>query len=121
MLRVFARDEGLDGGVALDDPRQQRTLIHVIKTRRQLEGSREVLDHFKVSRADQFDQQILVIEDVITQAVGLLLIELVPLHRREHRAEHLGPRISANESERSLASQRSSSLLALCWLISRAM
>ena len=31
-----------------------------------------------------------------------------------------GPRISANASERSLASQRSSSLVAVCWLITRA-
>ncbi len=73
----------------LDEPREQRTLVHVVEHRRKLQRAGEVLDDLDVGGGGQFAEQLLVVEDVFAQAVGAFFVELVALHRREHRAENL--------------------------------
>ncbi len=87
---LLARNHGLHGRVAFDDARQQRALVHVVETRRKLQGAGQVLDDLQVGRADQFDEEGLVVENIIAQFVGALLVELVAFHGREHGAEDLG-------------------------------
>ena len=91
LLRLVARNQHLDRRVALHDAGQQRALVHVIERRRELQGAREVFDDFEVGRADEFHQQLLVVEDKVAQPVGAPFVELVALHRGQHRAEDFRP------------------------------
>ena len=58
---------------------------------RKLQRARQVLDDFQVGGADQFDEQFLVVQDEIAQAVGAFFVELVAFHGAEHGAENFRP------------------------------
>ncbi len=73
----------------LDQPREERALVHVVEHGRKLQRAREILDDFDVGGRGQFGQQFLVVEDEFAQAVGAFFVELIAFHRGEHRAEHL--------------------------------
>ena len=88
LLGLFAADERLHGGMRLDEPREQRTLVHVVKHRREFQRAGQILDHLDVGGGSQFDDQCLVFQDEIAQAVGAAFVELVALHRGEHGAEN---------------------------------
>jgi hypothetical protein len=90
LARVFAGNEGLGGGKMLHDPGQQGPLVHVVETGRELQGPGEVFDDLDVRGLDEFDQEFLVVHDVVVEAAVLLLVELVPFDGAEHRPEHLG-------------------------------
>ena len=88
----------------LDQPRQQRTLVHVVEHGRKLQRAREVLDDLDVGGRGQFGEQFVVVEDEFAQAVGAFLVELVAFHRREHgaenfRAENVGEGVAAVAAE----------------------
>ena len=88
LLGLLAGDERLDGRMRLDEPREQRALVHVVEHGRKLQGARQILDDLDVGGRGQFAEQFLVVEDEFAQAVGAFLVELVALHRREHGAEN---------------------------------
>jgi len=69
---LLAGDEGLDCGVTFHDAREQGALVHVVKAGGKLQGAREVLDDFEIGGANQLDEQILVVEDEIAEAIGAL-------------------------------------------------
>ena len=50
-LVSLAADERLDGGIALDDARQERALVHVVEHGRELQGAGQILDDFQIRRA----------------------------------------------------------------------
>jgi len=91
LFGLFAADERLDGGMTFDEPCQERTLVHVIKHRRQLQCAREVLDDFDVGGRGQLGDQFMVIQNEFAQPVRAFFVELIPLHRGEHRAKNLRP------------------------------
>ena len=104
LLGLLAGDERLDGGMRLDKPREQRTLVHVVEHGRKLQGARQILDDLDVGGRGQFAEQFLVIQNEFAQAVRAFLVELVALHRREHgaenfRAEDVGKGVVAVASE----------------------
>ena len=75
----------------LDQPRQQRALVHVVKHGRELQRAGQVLDDLDVGGGGEFAEQFLVFQDEIAQAVGALLVELVAFHGGEHGAEDFRP------------------------------
>ena len=77
--------------MALHDAREQRTFVHVVEHRRELQGARQILDHFQFRRRRQFRQQVLVVQDIFAQTVRALFVELIALHRGQHRAKHFRP------------------------------
>jgi len=90
--------------MTFDEPREERTLVHVVEHRRQLQGPGEVLDHFDVGGRGQLGQQFMVIQNEFAQTVRAFFIELIPLHRGEHgaknfRSENVGEGIAAFASE----------------------
>ena len=90
LLRLLTGDEGLDGRVTFHDAREQGALVHVVKAGGKLQGAREVLDDFEIGGANQLDEQILVVEDEIAEAIGAFFIELITFHGAEHGAKDLG-------------------------------
>ena len=90
--------------MALDEPRQERTLVHVVEHRRKLQRAGEVLDDLDVGGRGQFGQQFMVVQNEFAQAVGAFFVELVALHRGEHgaknfRAENVGKGVAAVAAE----------------------
>ena len=104
LFGLFAANERLDGGMTFDEPREERTLVHVVEHRRQLQCAREVLDDFDVRGRGQFGQQFMVVQDKFAQTVRAFFIELIPLHCGEHgaknfRTENVGKGVAAFASE----------------------
>jgi hypothetical protein len=71
-----------------DEAREERTLVHVVEHGRELQRAGQILDDFDVGGRGQFAEQLLVFQNEIAQAVRAFFVELVALHRREHRAEN---------------------------------
>ena len=88
LLGLLAGDERLHGRMRFDEPREQRTLVHVVKNRRKLQRARQILDDFDVRGRGQFADQLLVFQNEIAQTVRAFFVELVAFHRGEHRAEN---------------------------------
>ncbi len=74
LLGLLTGDKRLDRGIAFDNSRQKRALIHVIEAGRELQGSSQIFDDFDIGRFDQFDQQLLIVEDKIAEAVGFFRV-----------------------------------------------
>src|ERR1041385_5821154 len=68
-LRLVAGDQRLNSRIAFDDSSQQRALVHVIERGGQLQSASKVLDYFKIRGANEFNEQFLIIEDIISEAI----------------------------------------------------
>ena len=51
----------------------------------------KIFDDFEIGRADEFNEQLLIINDEIAQAVGAAFVELIAFHGGEHGAEDFRP------------------------------
>ena len=99
--------------MALDEPRQERTLVHVIEHRRQLQGAGKVFDDFDGGGRGQLGQQFVVVQNEFAQAVRAFFVELVAFHRGEHGAKNFRPEnvgkgivAFASEPEQQFAARR---------------
>src|SRR5664280_3725658 len=72
----------------LDQAREERTLVHVVKYGGKFQRAVQILNDFDVSGRGQFTEQLLVFQNEIAQAVRASFVELVAFHRREHGAEN---------------------------------
>ena len=71
-----------------DEAREERTLVHVVEHGRKLQRARQILDDLDVGGRGQFVEQLVVFQNKIAQTVRAFFVELVALHRGEHRAEN---------------------------------
>jgi len=88
LLGLLAGDERLHGGVRLDEPREERTFVHVVEHGRELQRAGQVFNDFDVGARGEFADQFQIFQDKIAQTVRALLVELVAFHRGEHGAEN---------------------------------
>ncbi len=113
LFGLFAADERLDGRMTFNEPGEERTLVHVVEHRRQLQGAGEVFDDFDVGRRGQLGEQFVVVQDEFAQAVRAFFVELIAFHRGEHGAKDLrtenvsiGIVAFASEPEQQFAARR---------------
>ena len=91
LLLVVAGDHLLDRRVGLDDTGEKGPLVHVVEAGRELQTASQIADDIDVRRLDQLRQELDIVENEVAETIGSLLVESIPLHGRQHRAENLRP------------------------------
>ena len=120
LLGLVAGDERLHGGMRLDEPRQQRALVHVVEHGRNCSARVKSL---------MTSMSAVAVNSAIncwsSRMKSRRRLERFSLNWSRSIAVSMarktsGPRMSTKSSVRSLPNHSSSSLLAACWLMRRA-